>query len=75
MTTSESEADFFTKRIDWNRLHNKSNRIDSNRKLECSTADLSRSPDTGDWGGAEAADDSTRLTSDCLSAERSLTVN
>jgi len=35
MTTSESEGRFFTKRID---SHNESNRIDSNRELECSIA-------------------------------------
>ena len=37
MTTSESKGRFFTNesiRID---LHNESNRIDSNRKLECSS--------------------------------------
>ena len=31
------KADFFTKRID---SHNESNRIDSNRELECSTRKL-----------------------------------
>ena len=37
MTNSESKGQFFTKRID---SHNESNRIDSNRELECSTACL-----------------------------------
>jgi len=38
MTTSKSKGRFFTKRIDSNDSHNESNRIDSNRELECSTA-------------------------------------
>jgi len=37
MTTSESKGRFFTKRID---SHNESNRIDSNRELECSIEHL-----------------------------------
>ena len=37
MTTSESKGRFFTKRID---SHNESNRIDSNRELECSSTQI-----------------------------------
>jgi len=41
MTTSESKADFLQN--EWIRIdsHNESNRIDSNRELECSSVDES----------------------------------
>jgi len=39
MTTSESKGRFFTKRID---SHIESNKIDSNRELECSRLSIAR---------------------------------
>jgi len=63
MTTSESKGRFFTKRID---SHNESNRIDSNRELECSSCYSTPAADGRTHGrtrrglGARVADERTR---------------